>query len=157
MNTSFLKKSLAILTLSLGLFFSISSANLAIAQESPEIFFFGRDDCQFCQSEKEFFDELSKERDFKLTYFDVYEENGKDVFNKITEIKKATSINAIAPDIIAHEAKKIGALLVHYSTDYVFDGKKQTPSYDQKDHNYHVDGDTIRRLYSPIPPLLCYQ
>lgn len=36
-------------------------------------------------------------------------------------------INAIAPGVMAEEAAKIGALFVHYSTDYVFDGKKQTP------------------------------
>lgn len=48
------------------------------------------------------------------------------------EIKKATSINAIAPAIIAHEAKKIDALLVHYSTDYVFDGKKSS-GYNEND------------------------
>jgi dTDP-4-dehydrorhamnose reductase len=35
--------------------------------------------------------------------------------------------NAIAPAVMAEEAAKIGALFVHYSTDYVFDGKKQTP------------------------------
>ncbi|NOS74941.1 MAG: dTDP-4-dehydrorhamnose reductase [Methyloglobulus sp.] len=36
-------------------------------------------------------------------------------------------INAEAPGVMAEEAKKIGALLVHYSTDYVFDGTKSTP------------------------------
>jgi dTDP-4-dehydrorhamnose reductase len=35
--------------------------------------------------------------------------------------------NAAAPSLLASEAKKIGALLVHYSTDYVFDGTKTTP------------------------------
>lgn len=35
--------------------------------------------------------------------------------------------NAAAPAILASEAKAIGALLVHYSTDYVFDGTKATP------------------------------
>ncbi|OYY93802.1 MAG: dTDP-4-dehydrorhamnose reductase [Hydrogenophilales bacterium 28-61-23] len=34
----------------------------------------------------------------------------------------AHAINATAPGILAEEAEKIGALLVHYSTDYVFDG-----------------------------------
>lgn len=32
------------------------------------------------------------------------------------------TINALAPDILAREAQKLGCLLVHYSTDYVFDG-----------------------------------
>lgn len=36
-------------------------------------------------------------------------------------------VNAAAPSILASEAKKIGALLIHYSTDYVFDGSKTTP------------------------------
>ncbi len=38
--------------------------------------------------------------------------------------KMATSLNAIAPSVLAEEAKTAGALLVHYSTDYVFDGSK---------------------------------
>lgn len=39
----------------------------------------------------------------------------------------ARAVNADAPGIMAEEAKKIGAALVHYSTDYVFDGSKNTP------------------------------
>ena len=34
----------------------------------------------------------------------------------------ARTINALAPGVIADEAQKLGAWLVHYSTDYVFDG-----------------------------------
>ena len=34
----------------------------------------------------------------------------------------AQAINAEAPAIMAEEARRIGAALVHYSTDYVFDG-----------------------------------
>src|SRR6185295_19366001 len=44
-----------------------------------------------------------------------------------TETALATKINADAPGIMAGEAKKRDALLVHYSTDYVFDGTKTTP------------------------------
>lgn len=44
-----------------------------------------------------------------------------------TEQELAFLINAEAPGVMAEEAKKIGALLVHYSTDYVFDGTKSTP------------------------------
>lgn len=36
----------------------------------------------------------------------------------------AQAINARAPGVLAEEAKALGALLVHYSTDYVFDGSK---------------------------------
>lgn len=44
-----------------------------------------------------------------------------------TEQKLATAINATGPGVLAEEAKRLGALLVHYSTDYVFDGAKKTP------------------------------
>jgi dTDP-4-dehydrorhamnose reductase len=36
----------------------------------------------------------------------------------------AFAINATGPGILAEEARKLGALLVHYSTDYVYDGEK---------------------------------
>jgi len=39
----------------------------------------------------------------------------------------AFAINADAPGLLAEEAKRIGAALVHYSTDYVFDGGKPSP------------------------------
>lgn len=39
-----------------------------------------------------------------------------------SEPELAHTINALAPQVLAQEAEKIGALLVHYSTDYVFDG-----------------------------------
>lgn len=42
------------------------------------------------------------------------------------EIKLAEAINAQAPAVLAREAKQLGALLVHYSTDYVFDGSGQS-------------------------------
>ncbi len=39
----------------------------------------------------------------------------------------AKAINAHAPEVMANELKKTGGLLVHFSTDYVFDGHKTTP------------------------------
>lgn len=49
-----------------------------------------------------------------------------------TDEAMAQAINAHAPGLMAREAKKIGAALVHYSTDYVFDGSKRTP-YEETD------------------------
>jgi dTDP-4-dehydrorhamnose reductase len=44
-----------------------------------------------------------------------------------SEPELAAAINARAPRILAEEARELKALLVHYSTDYVFDGSKQEP------------------------------
>ena len=39
----------------------------------------------------------------------------------------AMAVNGVAPGVLAVEARRIDALLVHYSTDYVFDGAKDGP------------------------------
>ena len=44
-----------------------------------------------------------------------------------SEPELARTLNALAPGVLAQEAAKIGALLVHYSTDYVFDGSGTRP------------------------------
>ena len=43
------------------------------------------------------------------------------------EPKLAEAVNGVGPGILAIEAKRLGAVLVHYSTDYVFDGRKNSP------------------------------
>jgi len=48
------------------------------------------------------------------------------------EPELAMLINGTAPGVLAEEAKKCGALFVHYSTDYVFDGTKKEP-YSEED------------------------
>lgn len=57
-----------------------------------------------------------------------------------SEPELAQTINDTAPGILAEEAKRLDALLIHYSTDYVFDGAKTTP---------YVEGD-------PTAPLGAY-
>lgn len=44
-----------------------------------------------------------------------------------SEPELAMAVNGIAPGIMAEEAKRLGAAMVHYSTDYVFDGTKSSP------------------------------
>jgi dTDP-4-dehydrorhamnose reductase len=44
-----------------------------------------------------------------------------------SEADLAHAINATAPGVLAEEAEKLGALLVHYSTDYVFPGTGEAP------------------------------
>ena len=47
-----------------------------------------------------------------------------------SERDAAFAVNARAPGILAEEAKRQDAVLIHYSTDYVFDGRRTTP-YDE--------------------------
>ncbi len=44
-----------------------------------------------------------------------------------SELETAWAINALAPGVIAEEARKLGSFLIHYSTDYVFDGQSDRP------------------------------
>jgi dTDP-4-dehydrorhamnose reductase len=50
-----------------------------------------------------------------------------DVDRAEAEPEVALQANAAAPGILADEVRRLGALLIHYSTDYVFDGTKSTP------------------------------
>ncbi|HEY4677883.1 MAG TPA: dTDP-4-dehydrorhamnose reductase [Candidatus Angelobacter sp.] len=60
-----------------------------------------------------------------------------------SEPEAAMKINSEAPAAIAEEAKRLGALFITYSTDYVFDGKKAAP-YNESDPTapLNVYGDT---------------
>lgn len=42
------------------------------------------------------------------------------------ETALADAVNGVAPGVLAEEAKRAGAVLIHYSTDYVFDGTATT-------------------------------
>jgi dTDP-4-dehydrorhamnose reductase len=44
-----------------------------------------------------------------------------------TERDVAMKVNGQAPGVMAEAARRSGGMLVHYSTDYVFDGEKGSP------------------------------
>ena len=51
-----------------------------------------------------------------------------------SEPELARAINVAAPEQIAEECARTGALLVHYSTDYVYDGSKPPPYEEERRH-----------------------
>ena len=55
-----------------------------------------------------------------------------DVDRAENEPELAKKVNALAPGVMADAARKLGAVLIHYSTDYVFDGR-QTTLYTEND------------------------
>jgi dTDP-4-dehydrorhamnose reductase len=60
-----------------------------------------------------------------------------------SERDAAMAVNARAPGVLAEEARRRDALLVHYSTDYVFDGERDTPyDEDASVHPLNVYGET---------------
>lgn len=62
-----------------------------------------------------------------------------------TEPDKARAVNAVAPGVIGEAASRIGACVVHYSTDYVYDGAKAGPyREDDATHPLGVYGATKR-------------
>ena len=59
------------------------------------------------------------------------------------EPELAMQINGVAPGILAEEAKRLGALLVHYSTEYVYDGTLGRPYREEDEpHPLNVYGRT---------------
>ena len=44
-----------------------------------------------------------------------------------SDAQQAMAVNAVAPGVLGEEAERLGASVIHYSTDYVFDGRKATP------------------------------
>lgn len=52
-----------------------------------------------------------------------------------TDSETAIKVNSLAPQLLAKQAKKSGAKLIHISTDYVFDGESFTPYTEEADVN----------------------
>jgi dTDP-4-dehydrorhamnose reductase len=53
------------------------------------------------------------------------------------EFELAMKVNAVAPGVMAEVARNISAVFIHYSTDYVFDGKRDQP---------HTENDPVNPL-----------
>ena len=51
------------------------------------------------------------------------------------ELKRAYQINTLLPKMLAQIANKMNAALIHYSTDYVFDGRLSKDYYEQSNPN----------------------
>ena len=49
-----------------------------------------------------------------------------------SQVNLAMNVNAVAPGILAELSRRMGAVFIHYSTDYVFDGKLERP-YNESD------------------------
>ncbi|MDY6873992.1 MAG: dTDP-4-dehydrorhamnose reductase, partial [Chloroflexota bacterium] len=66
-----------------------------------------------------------------------------DVDKAESEPELAMAINGTGPGILAEEAKRLDAALIHYSTDYVFDGAKGAPYTEEDEPNpINVYGET---------------
>lgn len=60
-----------------------------------------------------------------------------------TDVDTAEKVNTLAPKLLANQAKKFGAKVIHVSTDYVFDGESFLPySEEDKVNPKSVYGDT---------------
>lgn len=78
-----------------------------------------------------------------------------------TRIMDAEVVNTVAPRILAEEAHRAGAGIVHFSTDYVFDGRKSSP-YTERDTTTplnvygrtKLDGETAVREACPAHMIL---
>lgn len=94
----------------------------ALAEKLPEAVFAGRDEADFMKPE---------------TVLECLEKHQPEIIiNAVayTAVDKAESeelaaiqVNALTPGLIAEWCARKGALLIHYSTDYVFDGSGDTP------------------------------
>jgi hypothetical protein len=69
-----------------------------------------------------------------------------------TQPELARSLNALAPAALARGAAALGALLVHYSTGYVFDGSSHSPRDEQAPDHSCSRADVLRGLHCQLPP-----
>src|SRR6185436_18100263 len=98
-----------------------------------EVIALGRDevDVSDLQSVKETLDQLKPNLIINTSAY-------TEVDRAETDVESAMNINALAPAVMAEAARKQGAVFIQYSTDYVFDGKKDVP-YTENDPTHPLN------------------
>lgn len=85
----------------LSLFFGVNSTPVSVEEvyaneEAPMVHFFGREDCKFCQKEKQFLDDLSLEVDIDIRYYDVAkDDSAKKLFEEITSVNNLSRVTPL--------------------------------------------------------------
>ncbi|NEO28067.1 MAG: dTDP-4-dehydrorhamnose reductase, partial [Kamptonema sp. SIO4C4] len=97
------------------------------SQQGKDLIAVGRDRCDFTQPEsmRQLLREIQPQTIINCAAYTA-------VDRAESEPQLAQTINATAPQILAAEAAQMGAFLVHFSTDYVFDGQQCRP-YTEED------------------------
>ncbi len=119
----------------------IIGAKGMLGQELVKVFQKDRDFEVFAWDKDEI--DITKEKDLKLKIEKLKPKiiinsaayNAVDKCEEKKEYEIAKKINGLAPGNLAKIAKKINAILVHYSTDYVFDGFPEIPEPDGCTHS----------------------
>lgn len=131
----------------------IIGARGMLGQELDRIFRKDKDYSVFAWDKKEI--DITKENEVKekieklrpAVIINAAAYNAVDRAEDPKEYKIAKKINGLAPGYLAKIAKKIGAILVHYSTDYVFDGN---PNISEPEGCAHVCSScTLHETFQP--------
>jgi dTDP-4-dehydrorhamnose reductase len=91
-------------------------------QSRSDVFLTGRDECDL-SSEQSIRDTVRRVKPTVVINAGAY--TAVDQAEKERDL--CFAINAHAPRVLAQETDRLGALLIHYSTDYVFNGEKAEP------------------------------
>ncbi len=85
----------------MALFTGINTSTFSIEttyakEEAPKVHFFGREDCKFCQKEKQFLKDLSLEMEIEVFYYDVVkDESAKKLFEEVTKVNNLSRVTPL--------------------------------------------------------------
>jgi len=97
-------------------------------KEAEQVFVFGHFQCDISDTMKvlRIFEELRPDVVINCAAYNF-------VDKAETDYKNAVKVNAVGVRNLAIASREVGAFFVHYSTDYVFDGKKENGLYTEED------------------------